>query len=187
MTTIAAMLSATMNAIAPVDADAELVAAARRGHDDAFAALVRRHERRVFALASRFFHRREDVEEAAQDTFLRVWSHLDSWRADAPFEHWLTRVCLNCCYRRLAKAPKTEELEEATLVAVEHDPTATVEVRRLLARLDPRDRFLLVLLEVEGWSIAEIATRLGWSQTNVKVRAFRARRKLRARLEEGLS
>ena len=182
-TALAAMLGTTMERVVG-DPDAELVDAARRGGDEAFAALVRRHERKVFAMASRFFDRREDVEEAAQDTFLRVWSHLDSWRRDAPFEHWLTRVCLNCCYRRLSRTPKTTEITDADLGSHEHDPTITLEVRTLLAGLDPRDRFLLVLLEVEGWSTAEIALKLGWSRTNVKVRAFRARRQLRARLEE---
>jgi RNA polymerase sigma-70 factor (ECF subfamily) len=177
------MLGATMEK-SPGDLDAELVAAARGGHDDAFAALIKRHERKVFAMASRFFERREDVEEAAQDTFLRAWSHLGSWRSDAPFEHWLTRICLNCCYRRLSRTPKTTELVEADLGSHHHDPTVALEVRTLLRGLDPRDRFLLVLLEVEGWTTAEIAEKLGWSRTNVKVRAFRARRQLRARLEE---
>jgi len=55
----------------------------------------------------------------------------------------------------------------------------------LLAGLQPADRFLLVLLEVEGWSVAEIAERLGWSRVNVKVRAHRARQRLRRVLQEG--
>lgn len=186
MTMSIVMLAGTMQVENCADVDGELVATARKGDDRAFATLVRRHERRVFAMASRFFDRREDVEEAAQDTFLRAWSHLDGWRNDAPFEHWLTRICLNCCYRRLSKTPKTEELTEAHTGSATIDPTVALDVRRLLRGLDPRDRFLLVLLEVEGWSVAEIAQRLGWSSTNVKVRAFRARRKLRNRLEEGL-
>lgn len=180
--TLPAMLGPIMEKPAG-DLDAELVTAARGGNDDAFATLIKRHERKVFAMASRFFERREDVEEAAQDTFLRAWSHLGSWRSDAPFEHWLTRICLNCCYRRLSRTPKTTELVEADLGSHRHDPTVALEVRTLLRSLDPRDRFLLVLLEVEGWSTAEIAEKLGWSRTNVKVRAFRARRQLRARLE----
>ena len=74
-----------------------------------------------------------------------------------------------------------EEVVEAPAV----DPTARLEVERLLARLQPADRFLLVLLEAEGWSVAEIAERLGWSRVNVKVRAHRARQRLRRVLEEG--
>ena len=80
------------------DDEARIVAAARKGDEGAFAELVRRHERRVFRLAGRFFRRREEVEDAAQQTFLTAWRKLDTYRAKAPFEHWLTRVCLNCCY-----------------------------------------------------------------------------------------
>ena len=60
---------------------------------------------------------------------------------------------------------------------------ATLELERLLARLRPQDRFVLLLLDGEGWSTAEIAERLGWTRTNVKVRAHRARRRLQALLE----
>lgn len=187
MTAATAMLTFGMKSDPVADADAALVAECRRGREDAFGTLVRRHERRVFGLASRFFHRREDVEEAAQDTFLRAWSHLDSWRGDAPFEHWLTRICLNCCYRHVGRARHDDELPEQLPGRSDADPTAALEVRRLLRDLDPRDRFLLVLLEVEGWSVADIAKRLGWSRANVKVRAFRARRRLRAKLEEGIA
>ena len=66
------------------------------------------------------------------------------------------------------------------------DPDAGLEVERLLETLDPRDRFVLLLLDGEGWSVAEIARRVGWSESNVKVRAHRARKKLRRLLEKGL-
>ena len=59
-----------------------------------------------------------------------------------------------------------------------------IDVERLLARLTPSDRFVLLLLDGEGWSVKEIAERIGWTVTNVKVRAFRARRKLRQVLED---
>ncbi|HEV8629673.1 MAG TPA: sigma-70 family RNA polymerase sigma factor [Thermoanaerobaculia bacterium] len=169
------------------DATAEqaLVAASRRGDHAAFGVLVRLHERRVFRLAGRFFRRREDVEEVAQETFLRAWRKLDGYRADAPFEHWLTRICLNCCYERLRRRQlRTEELQPETAAAPAHDPTVGLEVERLLRRLSPADRFVLLLLDGEGWSVEEIADRLGWSGANVKVRAHRARKRLRRLLEE---
>jgi len=65
------------------------------------------------------------------------------------------------------------------------DPTAALEVQRLLGNLPPADRFVLLMLDGEGWSVAEIAERLGWSRVNVKVRAHRARKKLRRLLEQG--
>jgi RNA polymerase sigma-70 factor (ECF subfamily) len=146
------------------------------------------HQHRVFRLARRFFPRPQDVEEVAQETFLLAWRKLHTYRATAPFEHWLTRLCLNCCYgtlRRMRNAP--EQLapgwDEA---APEHDPSAGVEVRALLDRLAPQDRFVLVLLEGDGLTVGEVARRLGWSGVNVRVRAHRARKRLRKLLEDGL-
>ena len=170
-----------------VQRDAVLVAASLRGDDDAFARLVRAHQRRVFRLAGRFFRHPEDVEEAAQETFLTAWRKLASYKARAPFEHWLTRVCLNCCYERLRKRRVREQPAESFVDRAGHEqaPEATLEVERLLATLQPEDRFVLLMLDGEGWSVAEIADRLGWSRVNVKVRAHRARKKLRSLLEEG--
>ena len=172
----------TVPAIPPLEA--RLVAASRSGDRDAFSDLVRRHERRVFRLAGRFFHQRADVEDAAQETFLTAWCRLDTYRSRAPFEHWLTRICLNCCYTRLRRVRPEVPLNEGTRSAGP-DPDAALEVRGLLARLRPADRFLLLLLEGEGWSVEEVAQRLGWTRVNVRVRAHRARRRLKAILEEG--
>lgn len=182
------------------DAERRLVQASAAGDEEAFAALVRRYQGRVFRLVGRFFRQPQDVEEVAQETFLRAWLKLGTYSARAPFEHWLTRLCLRCAYDRLRRQGQRQtvqplsphrsaedgeghDLEEVAAPAV--DPTARLEVERLLERLTPPDRFLLVLLEAEGWSVAEIAERLGWSRVNVKVRAHRARLRLRRALEEG--
>ena len=168
--------------------DSRLVEASLNGDQDAFSRLVRLHQRRVFRLASRFFRRPEDVEDAAQDTFLTAWKKLGTYKAKAPFEHWLTRVCLNCCYQRLRKRRPVEQPLSLDIdpAAPASAPEASLEVERLLRVLAPRDRFVLLLLDGEGWSVAEIAERLGWTQVNVKVRAHRARKKLRELLERGL-
>lgn len=166
------------------DDERSRVAAAAAGDRDAFTELVRLHQARVFRLAGRFFRRREDVEDAAQDTFLAAWRRLSSYAGRAPFENWLTRVCLHCCYARMTRGRTREEpLDEAEHAARRPDPDAAIEVGRLLATLPAADRFVLLLLDGEGWSVAEIAEHLGWTQTNVKVRAFRARRRLRRVLE----
>lgn len=168
------------------DTEAELVAASRRGDEAAFAALVRRHQARVFSLASRFFRHREDVEEVAQETFFAAWRRLGTYEARAPFEHWLTRICLRRCYAQLgAKRRHEEELPAIDPAAPSHDPALAIDIERLLARLAPADRFVLLLLDGEGWSVKEIAERIGWTATNVKVRAFRARHRLRRLIEEG--
>lgn len=166
--------------------EADLVRAGLDGDEAAFAELVRRHQYRVFRLAGRFFRHREDVEDVAQETFLTAWRRLATYEARAPFEHWITRVCLRLCYARLARERRREEpLGSQELVAQPHDLVAGIDVERLLSRLGPSDRFVLLLLDGEGWSVKEIAERIGWTATNVKVRAFRARRRLRRLLEGG--
>ncbi len=173
---------------APDDGAAEtaLVAASRNGDREAFAALVRRHQERVFRLAGRVFRRREDVEDAAQETFFTAWRRLPTYESRAPFEHWLTRVCLRCCYARLAAERRTRASSSPVEPAAPaHDPAVAVDVERLLARLAPADRFVLLLLDGEGWGVKEIADRVGWSVANVKIRAFRARRRLRRIVETG--
>ncbi len=180
--TIATM--AVESAAEPRSEELALVAAARGGDEGAFAELVRRHQRRVFRLAGRFFRTPEEVEDAAQETFLTVWRKLHTYRARAPFEHWLTRVCLNCCYARLRrKEPATVPLE-GDVGTPAGDRTAALEVGRLLELLPAADRFILLMLHGEGWTAREIAERLGWTRTNVKVRAHRARKRLRRLLEE---
>jgi len=165
--------------------EAALVAASLHGDDGAFADLVRLHQHRVFKLAGRFFRNRADVEDAAQETFLRAWRKLASYRSRAPFEHWLTRVCLNCCYAKLKAAPRPMEPMEGRAEAADGaaSPLVSLEVEQALGTLDARDRFILLLLDGEGWDVAEIAERVGWPRTNVQVRAFRARRRLRKLLE----
>ena len=124
----------------------------------------------------------------AQETFLTVWRKLGSYRARAPFEHWLTRLCLNCCYERLRRKRHDDQplpLDEA-MAARGGDPDAALLVEGLMRTLPAADRFILLLLDGEGRSVAEIADRLGWSRVNVKVRAHRARRKLRRLLERGI-
>ena len=165
--------------------EVRLVRASLGGDSEAFSRLVRQHERRVFKLIGRFFRQPEDVEDVAQDVFLTVWRKLATYRAKAPFEHWITRVCLNRCYERLRKhKPVEQQLDDRVEpAAAANDPTAGVELERVLTSVEPVDRFVLLLLYGEGWTVAEIADRLDWTRVNVKVRAHRARKKLRRLLE----
>ena len=164
----------------------QLIASSLKGDNGAFELLIHRYQHRVFRLAGRFFRQREDVEDAAQDTFLTAWKKLDTYQARAPFEHWLTRVCLNCCYGKLRKQKPTSPIFDSEAVAPHPDPDARLEVERLLQNLPPKDRFILLLLDGQGWSVADIADKLGWTKVNVKVRAHRARKKLRKILSEDL-
>ena len=190
-------------AAVPAQADAELAARAGVGDEAAFEELFRRHRRRVALIASRFFRRREQVEEIVQESFAKAFFALGEFGGgrDASFAAWLARITYNACYDELRRQKRRPEaaLEEVTEEERERlrervrggaDAEAQAVSRdlasKLLARLGPEDRLVLVMLEVEGLSVAEIASLTGWTGSKVKVRAHRARAHLRRVLERFL-
>ena len=184
--------------------DAELAARARDGDEPAFEELFLRHRRRVALIASRFFRERHQIEEVVQEAFTKAFFALGEFtgRRDASFAAWLARISFNACYdelRRQKRRPEgaLEELteEEAATLAerlrgegsdAEGQAVSRDLAAKLLARLSPEDRLVLVLLDVEGLSVAEIAALLNWTGSKVKVRAHRARAHLRRVLERFL-
>ena len=174
--------------------DQALILAARRGDGPAFAELVARHKARVFGTASKYTRNHHELDDLAQDIFIRVWKGLDSYRADAPFEHWLMRLTVRACYDFLRRNRNRREREvsrdallESGCMAVETagapeeetDTDALALLRRALTLLPPREHMIITLLELEERSVREVAALTGWSETNVKVRAFRARQSLK--------
>src|SRR4029434_7362937 len=101
-------MTAGMSAPAPA-ADESLVAAALEGDDDAFTELVRRHQRRVFAAAARFARDDHQLDDIAQEVFVRVFRNLGKFRGDAPFEHWLARITVSACYYFLRKGRRARD------------------------------------------------------------------------------
>jgi|SRR5919205_258916 RNA polymerase sigma-70 factor (ECF subfamily) len=189
---------------APDLADAELAARARAGDESAFEELFRRHRRRVALIAARFFRRREQVEEVVQESFTKAFFALNEFSngREASFAAWLARIAFNASYdelRRQKRRPEgaLEELteEEAAALAerlraegsdAESRAVSRDLASKLLARLSPEDRLVLVMLDVEGLSVSEIAGLLNWTGSKVKVRAHRARAALRRVLERFL-
>ena len=177
--------------------DDVLVAAAANGDEDAFAQLYERHRRQVARIAGRFFAQREQIEEIIQDSFTKAYFALNSYHGThaASFKAWLTQIAVNCCYdqlRRMKRRPEqglteAEEAETREFAAQFRSLSADVETAlisrdlavKLLARLHPDDRLVLTLLDVEGFSVAEIAEMTNWTISKVKVRAHRARGQLR--------
>jgi RNA polymerase sigma-70 factor (ECF subfamily) len=171
--------------------DLEIIASVLRGDTDAFEELVRRYQTRVFATARRYARRQDEVEDIVQDVFLKAFQRLASFRADAPFEHWLMRLTLRTCYDFLRRHQRNRELSLADLSAEEtewlerfaaspqadaHTAAAARQLlERVMDRLPPSARLVLTLLEFEDRSIKEVAALTGWSIPLVKVRAFRAR------------
>lgn len=185
-------------------ADAELAALARAGDEAAFEELFRRHRRRVALIAARFFRTREQIEEVVQESFAKAFFALSEFGGgrEASFAAWLARIAFNVSYdelRRQKRRPEgaLEELteEEAGALAgrlrgegadAESQAVSRDLASKLLTRLSPEDRLVLVLLDVEGLSVAEIAKLLNWTGSKVKVRAHRARAHLRRVLERFL-
>jgi RNA polymerase sigma-70 factor (ECF subfamily) len=180
--------------------DQQLIAAVLKGDAEAFAPLVQKYQPRVFATARRYARRESEVEDIVQEVFLKAFQKLDSFRGDAPFEHWLMRLAVRTCYdflrhhqrnRETAFADITDEEEtwmERFAVEPESADTDTDAARslvqRLMERLSPASRLVITLLEIEEKSVKEIAVLTGWSVTAVKVRAFRARAEMRKHLRQ---
>ena len=182
--------------------DAELVARARTGDEPAFEELFNRHRRRVALIASRFFQRREQIEEIVQESFMKAYFALADFSSseESAFASWLARIAFNACYdelRRTRRRPEhtaselsdddSSSLRQTLAVEAAGQDTEALMIerdlaRKLLARLNPEDRLLLVMLNVEELSVADIAGLTGWSASKVKVRAQRARAHLRGLL-----
>lgn len=139
--------------------------------------------------------RRVAEEDLAQDIFLKVFSRFDQYRGDVPFTHWVSRIAVTTCIDQLRMQQRRPEfrwadLSEAEAQVLDHvlhdtrdippdDAVAAHElVHKLLDQLKPDDRLVLQLLDLEQKTIAEISALTGWGTSLVKVRAFRARRKL---------
>lgn len=182
-----------MNAIMSEPPDERLIADILAGNDEAFVRLVRRYKRKVFGLAARFARDADDLDDICQDVFIKIYENLGKFRNDAPFEHWLGRITITTCYDALRS--RKREKHHVPLDAVHYQiadsapgaAEAAEQARELLAgalaMLRPEERLVITLLELEEKSVREIAALTGWSEANVKVRAFRARQKLKSLLE----
>jgi RNA polymerase sigma-70 factor (ECF subfamily) len=175
--------------------DAEIVRAVRAGDTEQFGVLVERHQTRLFALVRRYLRREDDVADLVQDVLVKAFSRLDSWRGEAPFEHWLMRLATRACLDALRSqrrhredtltdlsAEETEWLDRHAVSPERNDhrsEAARSLVRRIFEQLSPAHRMVLTLLELEDRSVKEISAITGWSQTLVKVRAFRARAEMK--------
>jgi len=168
--------------------DRGLVVRAQQGDRPACEAIVRQFSPMVFRLISRFFRSREDVEDIAQDVFMKLFARLDQVRPDENFPGWLARVTVNTCYDELRKTRRRKTAMETygpnmvvePTVAAPIEPEMFGRARAAVEALDAKLRIPLVLKEVEEMSVEEISRTMGITQTNVKVRLFRARKKLAA-------
>jgi RNA polymerase sigma-70 factor (ECF subfamily) len=149
----------------------------------------------VFATARRYARRESEIEDIAQEVWLKAFDKLKTFRGEAPFEHWLMRMTVRTCYdflrghqrNRESSFSEISEPEQDWLEKFVADPGSAAEdadaarllVNRVLEKLSPPARLVIQLLEIEDRSVKEIAQLTGWSVPLVKVRAFRARAEMR--------
>src|SRR3981189_749005 len=166
--------------------DRELVRLAQTGNKEAFEELVRRHHHRVFAVAGGILRRREDVEDIAQQVFVKAYFSIKRFDQRAAFSTWLYKITVNECWDLLRKkkvrplvyeSDLSEEQARQVITSAEKvnpgpDISEKLEaqerVERLLEGLGERDRLMLILKEVEGFSIEEIAEILSLNGNTVK-------------------
>ena len=174
----------------------QLVRLAQSGEEAAFEELIRRHQQRVFGLVSGILRRREDVEDVVQQVFLKVFVSLKRFDQRAAFSTWLYKISVNECWDYLRKKKVRPLVYEADLseeqvsrldgvVSADRPPASSSDraeardlLERMMEKLPEQDRQLLVLKEVEGFSVQELAEILDLNVNTVKVRLFRARARL---------
>jgi len=175
--------------------EAELIAAVLKGDAASFEPLVAKYSPRVFATARRYARRESEIEDIAQEVWLKAFDKLKSFRGEAPFEHWLMRMTVRTCYDFLRghqrnressfselSEPENDWLERfvaAPETATDNADAAKLLIERVMEKLSPQARLVITLLEIEDRSVKEIAQLTGWSVPLVKVRAFRARAEMR--------
>lgn len=168
--------------------DQELVRRHLDGDRQAFAELVRRHERRVYNLAYRMLGRREDAADACQDVFVTCLRKLQGYRGTAAFTTWLHRVALNVCYDALRKRGREEPVEEVPVRASGFDvadaTAVAVDVHRALQRIPDDFRAVLILHDVQGLPYEEVAEAVGAPVGTIKSRIHRGRLALARALGE---
>jgi len=187
---------------APPDFDlAECLQRVRTQDQSAARELVEHLYPQVIRIVRSPLPRRVQEEDLAQDIFLKMFTRIDQYQGNVPFSHWVSRIAVTTCIDQLRAQKRRPELRWADLSeqetemldksmhgSGEYAPDETVAARellqRLLGQLKPEDRLVLQLLDLEQRSVAEISASTGWNGPLIKVRAFRARRKLQKLFQE---
>jgi RNA polymerase sigma-70 factor (ECF subfamily) len=168
----------------------------RAGDDEAARVLFQHLFPLVIKVVQSHLPRRMSEEDLTQTVFMKVFANLSQYSGKAPVEHWVSRIAVNTCIKALRSEKVRPELRHADLSEEEVqmlDWLATSDedlrpdrnlasrdlVEKLLAQLKPKDRLVINLMNMEGRTIEEVSQITGWNQAVIKVRAFRARAKLR--------
>ena len=188
-------MSAEVADAPPPDVEAWLVRI-RAGDQQASRLLVEHLYPQVIRIVRARLPRRGGEEDLAQEIFLKMFTRLEQYQGQVPLAHWVSRIAVTTCLDALRAQQRRPELRWADLSEAEADTLDAVLTRedaadtadalaahelvhKLLGQLSPPDRLVLQLLDIEQKSLVEIREITGWNTALTKVRAFRARRKLR--------
>jgi RNA polymerase sigma-70 factor, ECF subfamily len=182
---------------AQVTQEIEWIKRAQQGEPEAFTPLVQKHQQRVFSLVYHLVRRRDEVEDLAQEIFIKAFRGIRSYNFQSSFATWLSRIATNHCYDYLRHErasrvsfywqmgensqqeleANAESLPEQTL---DHGEQTVLKdlVTKLLDRAPENDRKILILKELQDYSVEEIAEILDLKPTTVKVRLHRARKRM---------
>lgn len=168
------------------------------GDTNAFAALVDRYKNMVFTLSLKMLQHQEEVEEAAQDTFIKVYKSLGKFKGESKFSTWIYQITYNNCLDRLRKQKRNRNVVALDEFA-EHEVRSlknlldTIEeterknlIKNCLNLLPAEESFLLTLYYFDEHSLKEISVIMGINENNLKIKLFRSRKKLAAILKNKL-
>ncbi len=173
----------------------------RAGDEDAARDLMQHLHPLVVKIVRSHLPKRTSEEDLIQAVYVKVFTRIEQYRGAVPFEHWVSRVAVNTCLNQIAHEKIRPEWRHADLSEEEEqviqnlastdaelspeDEMASRElVEKMMDRLNPEDRLVITLLHLEQKSVEEVRQATGWSTALVKVRAFRARAKMRKHLAE---
>ncbi|MFH0879955.1 MAG: sigma-70 family RNA polymerase sigma factor [Lentisphaerota bacterium] len=192
-----------MNTPAAMDIDAETIREILKGRIDLYEKLIEKYKARVWRIVSRRVPER-DAGDVAMEVFIEAYRSLSSFSGRGPFEHWLSHLAfLVCCnyWRREKRRPETPASSLADgerdwlIAASQAQSTRDFEalnaraeaqemIHKALSHLEAEDRMILNIVHLEGHSVAEAAEQTGWSRAKVKIRAMRARHKMKCHIEQ---
>ncbi len=192
MSILALTNSMTRN-VSRIDSDAGLIQQVAQGNENAFEQLVKKYQHPVFNTIYRYIGNYDDVEDVAQEVFIKVWRHAKSFKGKSKFSTWLYRIVVNQClnYRRkhkqrqvsLDEMSEKEQIPESLVIEVDQEQRRKAEiVRQAIHELPERQRIALVLSKYEGRTYKEIAEMMKTSISSVESLIFRAKMSLKEKL-----
>lgn len=165
---------------------------AQSGDNEAFMTLISPFKVKISQIAARFGKDEHETRDLTQEIFLEAWKSLPSFKNKAPFEHWLSKIALNRCHRYLKKQYAMGKKNTTALLHDTEDHSSdalnqkeAAEVLHFgMRQLKPNEALVIALKELEHYSIQEIASKMNWSRSKVKVTLHRGKKHLKTILLE---